>query len=481
MNFCIPGWGERGDGNAGKGRGARYHQWAMTLRLKINLIVGALTALFVLALLGLEWRGMRAAVREEVEAANRVAAQFIQRTVMGDFPGLPLLRVVFDRVGRIRSNDVYLYDDQGREVYRSPPSPYKQGRDAPRWFTALVAPQPAMQSVEFPGGRLELHSNPSRAVIDAWDDFILLGAVSLGMLVVVNGLVFWLVGRSVRPFPRIVQALGEIEGGRLDATLPPLPGREAGAIAAAFNRMVAMLQAHLEAEKRAVRAEQALSDKRELGRWLEEHIEQERRAIARELHDEFGQSVTAIRSMALSVAHRVAAQDAASAEAARTIAQESSNLYEAMHGLIPRLTPLVLDNFGLAEALADLAQRTHRTHPDVVVHVEAQPVGMALSGDMSLALYRAAQEGLTNALRHGQPQRVSIRLHRDGAALRLDVMDDGRGLPPEGSQRPGHYGLRWIAERAEGLGGRFEIGPATPRGTRLSVVLPLPADGEVGA
>lgn len=459
------------------GRGSRYHHPRMTLRLKINLIVGALTLLFVAALLGLEWRGMRASVREEVAAANRVAAQFIQRTVMGDFPGLPMLRLFFDRVGRVRSNDIYLYDGDGKEYYRSPPSAYKQGRDAPAWFTSLVAPEPSVQSVDFPGGRLELRSNPSRAVIDAWDDFVLLGSASLVLLAVVNGLVFWLVGRSVRPFPRIVAALGQIEAGRLDATLPPLPGREAGAIAAAFNRMVAMLQAHLEAEKRAIRAEQALSDKRALGRWLDEHIEQERRAIARELHDELGQSVTAIRSMALSVAHRVQPHDAASAQAARTIAEESSRLYEAMHGLIPRLTPLVLDHFGLGDALADLAQRTQRTHPavQVQVQVEAEAGSAVPSPDTALALYRAAQEGLTNALRHGGAQQVSIRLRREAHTLRLDVTDDGSGLPPEGIERPGHYGLRWIAERAEGLGGHFAIGPAFPRGTRLTVVLPWPA------
>lgn len=450
----------------------------MTLRLKINLIVGALTVLFAGALLGLEWRGMRASVREEVAAANRVAAQFIQRTVMGsDVLGLPMLTVFFERIGRVRANDIYLYDPQGREVYRSPPSLYKQGRDAPAWFTAAVAPEPSVQSVDFPGGRLELRSNPSRAVVDAWDDFAVLGGAALVLLVLVNGLVFWLVGRAVRPFPRIVAALGQIEGGRLDATLPPLPGREAGAIAAAFNRMVAMLQQHLEAEKRAIRAEQALSDKRALGRWLDDHIEQERRAIARELHDELGQSVTAIRSMALSVAHRVEPQDAASAQAARTIADESSRLYEAMHGLIPRLTPLVLDHFGLGDALADLAQRTQRAHPHVVVQVQAEVGEAAPSADAALALYRAAQEGLTNALRHGEAQQVSIRLQREQHGLQpmlqLEVIDDGRGLPPEGVERAGHYGLRWIAERAEGLNGHFEIAGLQPRGTRLVVRLPL--------
>jgi len=446
----------------------------MTLRLKINLLVGTLTALFVLALLGLEWRNMRDAVREEVEAANRVAAQFIQRTVTGNgFMSLPMLRALFERMGRVRANDIYLFDADGREIYRSPPSPYKPGREAPPWFVGLVSPPATVQFLEVPGGRLELHSNASRSVIDAWDDFKVLGGTSLVMLVVVNGLVFWAVGRSVRPFGRIVTALNALEAGRFDVALPSLPGREAAAIGAAFNRMVGNLQARLDAEKRAALAERALDDKRELSRWLDEHIEQERRMIARELHDELGQSVTAIRSMALSVAKRSEERDPTSASAARLIADESSRLYEAMHGLIPRLTPLVLDNFGLTEALTDLAERTHRSQPEVRVTVHAAPGDHPLSAEAALALYRAAQEGLTNALQHGQARHIDIQLQVQENDVHLNVVDDGQGLPPEGAQRPGHYGLRWIAERADSLGGRFDLQPVEPHGVRLHVALPL--------
>ena len=75
--------------------------------------------------------------------------------------------------------------------------------------------------------------------------------------------------------------------------------------------MVGELRGHIETEQRAVRAETQLSDSRELTRWIDQHVEQERRMIARELHDELGQSVTAMRSMALSIAQRVGARDAA--------------------------------------------------------------------------------------------------------------------------------------------------------------------------
>jgi two-component system sensor histidine kinase UhpB len=332
-----------------------------------------------------------------------------------------------------------------------------------------------VQAIDLPDGRLVVQSNASRAVLDAWDESVTLVAVSLALLLLVNGLVFWVVGRTVRPFGRIVAALNELEAGRFDVALPPLPGSEAAAIGGAFNRMLGVLQDNIEAERRALRAERELSDNRKLGRWIEQHIDTERRLIARELHDELGQSVTAIRSMALSVAQRVQSVDAESERAARLIAEESSRLYDAMHGLIPRLAPLVLDSLGLTEALDDLVERTRRSHPAVFIELDVDLGDAGITPSAALALYRAAQEGITNALRHGDATRLWLELQAGSDGLSLDLRDDGRGLPAEGTQRSGHYGLRWLAERVEALGGRFSVAPAQPCGVRLQVHLPLSA------
>ena len=196
--------------------------------------------------------------------------------------------------------------------------------------------------------------------------------------------------------------------------------------------------------------------------------------IARELHDELGQSVTAMRSMALSIAQRVGARDPAAEQAARVIADESSRLYDAMHGIIPRLTPLVLDNFGLVEALDDLVERTRRSHPEVAIETRLELGSTPLSPELALTLYRAVQEGITNALRHGQAQHLRLTLAAGPEGIDLELVDDGRGLPPEGWQRPGHYGLRWLAERVETLRGELHIEPAAPHGVRLAVRVPLP-------
>src|SRR5450631_3692749 len=113
----------------------------MTLRLKINLIIGALTLLFMVAVIWLQLRSMRESVQEEVVAANRVAAQMLNRTVWHYVAqGTPAMLNFLQGMGRVRSNDITLFDLQGNELYRSPPSPYKAGREPPPWFDRLVSP-----------------------------------------------------------------------------------------------------------------------------------------------------------------------------------------------------------------------------------------------------------------------------------------------------------------------------------------------------
>lgn len=430
----------------------------MTLRLKIHLIVGLLTLAFVAGLVAVQLAGMRDSVKEEVVAANRVAAQLLRRTGwLYAAQGTPAMVSFLQGLGRVRANDIVLTGPQGEPLYRSPASPYKAGRDAPAWFAELVTPPPSVQTVAFPDGKLEVRADASRAVLDAWDSLAWFGGTALALLVGVNGLVFWAVGRTVRPFSHIVQALDELQGGRLDVRLPALPGREAGAIGAAFNRMVAALREHIETEKRAVRAEGQLSEQRDLAHWLEHRLDEERRAIARELHDELGQSVTAMRSMALSLAQHSQGTDA---QAARLIADECARLYDAMHGLIPRLAPLVLDTLGLADALDDLAERTRAAHPGVALTLRVALDGATLSPDAALTVLRAAQEGITNALRHGQARTLALAVAAQGHEVVLTLDDDGRGLA-EGAAlgAPGHYGLRWLSERAQALGGRLALGP----------------------
>jgi two-component system sensor histidine kinase UhpB len=144
-----------------------------------------------------------------------------------------------------------------------------------------------------------------------------------------------------------------------------------------------------------------------------------------------------------------------------------------MHGLIPRLVPLTLDTLGLADTLENLIRDWQRRYPTVQLSARHE-LSTELGPTVTLTIYRVAQEGLINALRHAQATRVEIELDSSNNEIVLTVTDDGVGLAPDWS-RPGHFGLRGLAERVEHLGGSFTVASHEPHGVRLSARIPLVA------
>jgi len=449
-----------------------------SLRFRVNAIVAALMSLFVIALLALQIQGTRHGVQEEIVGANRVAGQLLERVGWIYSTSGPVgIRGFLSQLGRVRANDITLTDDHGEVLYRSPPSVYKQGRAAPAWFTGLVQPPVQGQEIRLAGGRLSVQADPSRAILDGWDDLVALSAVAAVALVVINGLVFWLVSNALKPFPAIVQGLQRLQRGEYAARLPALPGREAASIGAAVNQMAAAIEEHVQARLRAFETERRLQESRDLVQQIEHHRETERRELARELHDELGQSVTAIRSLAKSLEQRLPASDGPGREAAALIAAEAARLYDGMHGLIPRLTPMALESLGLADALAELVGGIRQRQPEVALHLATPGPQADIDPATALAAYRVVQEALNNALKHSGARRIDIevaldRAGPDGARLAVSVCDDGCGLP-EGWQGAGRYGLLGLRERVSALGGTCSAERRPEGGTRVQAVLPL--------
>ena len=202
---------------------------------------------------------------------------------------------------------------------------------------------------------------------------------------------------------------------------------------------------------------------------IEQRLDEERRLIAHELHDEFGQSVTAIRSLAQAIVGQ--STQPPMQEAARLISEEAARLYDAMHGLIPRLAPAALETLSLSEALEGLVRDLQRRHPAVMLTLRHE-LAFAPGASVALAAYRVAQEGLSNALRHAHASHVDVELRSESERLTVTVADDGTGLPADWS-RPGHYGLRGLDERVGNLGGKLTLRNHGDRGTLLSVEIPL--------
>lgn len=209
----------------------------------------------------------------------------------------------------------------------------------------------------------------------------------------------------------------------------------------------------------------------ELARAANDALEAERRRVARELHDELGQMLTAIR---MDVAAIKASDPAALEQRCAEVEALLDRTIAGVRRLSADLRPLVLDDLGLAAAIewlaASFAQRTGIEVKAVTEGVDNVPEPQAS------AAFRIVQESLTNVGRHAQARHVHIRVARDGAALRLEVCDDGRGLAQADLHKPEALGLRGMRERARLLGGDANATRANG-GTVVSATIPLIAQG----
>lgn len=445
----------------------------MSLRLQINLIIGILLTSFASLLIGLQLGDTRQSVRDEMDGASVVATQLLSR-IQANTNNTNLTDMVrfLGSVGRIRAHEIELLDESGESVYHSPPPTYKAGRDAPDWYSRIVTPEVKTREIQLPHGRLLLRADPSRAVLDGWDDFVpMLATVLVGVFLGIV-LVFILVGRALKPIQQVVQGLHDISAGGYDTRLPSMRGQEAQMMGQAFNNMAQSVQDGIAARERAREATQALAQNRELTQVIQQRIEEVRGQIARELHDELGQQVTAIKSVATAIAHRAKDVDAHIESSAYMVVQCADAIYEEVHQLVSQLRPLALDRFGLQDALQDLLEDARKRHPHIKITLLIQAPLASLDRDLATATYRIMQESLTNALRHAKASQIEMRVERQEALLRLEVKDNGVG-PLANWQDSGHFGVIGMHERAQGLGGDLKFEPLTPSGLRIVAMLPF--------
>jgi two-component system sensor histidine kinase UhpB len=192
--------------------------------------------------------------------------------------------------------------------------------------------------------------------------------------------------------------------------------------------------------------------------------QRERSRIAHDLHDDVSQRVAAL------VRNLERLSQAPTDEAAR-LAQEARTILELLRRTMAALHPLVLDDLGFDAALGWLAQEEA---PNLEVHLTT--AGVELDRLTASVLFRIAQEALANIRRHAGARTVWITARVEEGEYVLEIEDDGHGIPAERLQRPG-YGLRSMRERAQGLGGSFEVWTRPGEGTAVRVAVPYPRRG----
>jgi two-component system sensor histidine kinase UhpB len=225
---------------------------------------------------------------------------------------------------------------------------------------------------------------------------------------------------------------------------------DVAALAHAFNDMLQRLE----------------TERRESGRRALLVQERERGRIARELHDEVGQTLTGVMLQVESLAGRIPEELREQLDELRETARLGT---VEVRRIASQLRPEALEDLGLQSALSALATASaEQAHMEVHRQLQAR---LPLSEEQELVTYRVAQEALTNVVRHSGATTVEILLRQDGDEVVLRVRDDGRGLSP--GALPSAHGIRGMRERAMLIGARLSIGPAAGGGTEVELRMPV--------
>jgi two-component system sensor histidine kinase UhpB len=230
------------------------------------------------------------------------------------------------------------------------------------------------------------------------------------------------------------------------------------------------LQERIRAEQQV---QELLTHNSDLAQRLFTAQEDERRALARDLHDEMGQTCTAIRTEAAVLAGGRLKPDEV-LDSAQRIADAAQQVSLLTRNMLQRLRPAVLDSMGIADALLSLCEQWQES-AGVPCHFQAEGLPDNLDDYVCVTLYRLLQESLTNVARHARASKVQVQLTwQHQQTLRLHIQDDGVGMADPEANHAG-FGLLGMRERVSSLGGQLRLRSAPGQGFLVQAVLPLEA------
>jgi signal transduction histidine kinase len=284
---------------------------------------------------------------------------------------------------------------------------------------------------------------------------LVLPAVLILVLLLPVGALFGLLstGRLVRRIRRLVEGTAAMADGDLRARVPVSDADEVGRLEQAVNSMGERLDAASQAERRVVSSEARQA---------------ERGRIARELHDAISQDLFSAAMLAGGIRKALPAHSELRARA-ESLERSLVRTMQEMRAMLLELRPIALEDAGLAEALDELCE-AYRTRLGVPVSARIDP--LRLAGPVEHAVLRVVQEALGNAVRHGDPETIELRVANADGHVAVTVHDDGRGFDPHTSADRRGMGLALMAERVGELGGTLDVVSRPNQGTTLTVLLP---------
>jgi two-component system sensor histidine kinase UhpB len=444
----------------------------MSLRFRLTLFI---TGLFLLALvlgIALVIHNTRRAVQDELQSAASLTLQLLGETIasLEATDAADARSRLVERVNALENTRhlcVGIYDQESDPSAEGSGCTNSKATAAPGWFRRIVAPNSLdlRRALSVNGVRqteIVVSADPADEISEAWQEASDLLVLMVAFWIAANALVFITIGFAMRPIDTILKGLDGIERGDYRLRLPVFRLPEFARISASFNHMAGAL-------------EKSTDENRYLTQKSLDIQEQERRLMARELHDELGQCLSAVKADAVLISKCSQGVAPQVYESAQAILSVSSRVFEVIRGMIKQLRPATLDELGLAVTLGQAIDDWNARHPHQFCRFSTEgDVGLNRLGEaVNIHVYRIVQECLTNVERHAQARELAVRIETSAQdrQLRLRISDDGCGFDLSTSRRG--LGLLGMRERANALGGTFEIQTAPGEGSRVEVCLPI--------
>jgi len=439
----------------------------MTLRSQLNIRI-AFFSLFILFLGGsiAIWQA-RNAVEKEIDSSIHLAVQLITfgfaQLSKTSPPEEADWFAQLNTLKETRHLSIQLKKQSGQIIRFTHDALAAEGREKPpRWFVNLVGAHYPMAEhrITTPRGEqisLVIMANPLDEITEAWQESMAF-FISIFFLMLFTFLAVHVVfNKAIRAISVIVKALKVIETGDYRQKLPEFSTHEYARIARAINHMTGELD-KTQRENRALTLHSL------------EIQEDERQRLSQELHDELGQSLTAIKVMAVTAAH----EKADTKKITTAIIGICDHLIAVVRSMMHQLHPLILTELGLKATLEDMVAHWSERHPGLTLTLRCDDAVDELDHTVSIQLFRVIQECLTNVVRHAEARRadVSLSVRSDPQKrLLLQVRDDGKGC--DMSRFSAGFGLRGMQERIKTLGGTLTYRSQPDQGMLISAQVPI--------
>lgn len=346
----------------------------------------------------------------------------------------------------------------------------------PQWFSGLYRTlfspvRPVRRTIETRGkaiATVEVSLDSTLGEARAWNETRRIMSVTASAIALLSPIVYFAIDRALRPTLAMLAGIDRLAGGDLSYRLPQVPLIELQRIGEVINRM-------------AARLETTMAERAELARRLAIAQEEERRHLARELHDEFGQNLAAINAIAASVGATAQIACPELMPEAISLSRIAMKMMNELRNTLARLRPAVVDEIGLVESLKDLVVGWNGRLGTTTRFTFSENGDLReLPDAVAITIFRIAQEGVTNAAKHAGARNVNVTLERltgysapsAESVVQLTIEDDGKGLDPHESAGAG-AGLAGIRERVAVFKGRMDLHSGAAAGTRLSVIIPI--------